>query len=368
MAVTRQVNDDTCAVMAAGLHFSLFSILLLFASRRHFHSNFSLLSTPNNVIFTEEPGLYKDVHLSVLYELVLLWRVKIFRIELGSEVKMSFAVVRSAKHDVTSLALPAKLFVVDLTICVDISPNLGPGFQSGSRISDNHEYCVRSDSIRMAALVGDCNNKLNYSRAHLVSLKKHATAFLPSQVITSLKQEGLLRTRGVRSGNLVRLKRLRKLWNVKQSVPAITRFRRFEYDHHTRHHDASVNGPRNVNNLITMKISKRGPTLPRIIPSCMVINARSLVKPDAAAALYTELCINKIDLCFVSETWLNSKVALSLICPDGYLIVRKDRCDLRTGGGVAIICRNNWKIKRLYFQTTWNVYGVKLLLPILNIM
>ena len=73
----------------------------------------------------------------------------------------------------------------------------------------------------------------------------------------------------------------------------------------------------------------------------MVINARSLVKPDAAAALYTESCTNKIDLCFVSETWLNSKVASSLICPDGYRIVRKDRYDLRTGGGVAIACRND---------------------------
>ena len=82
----------------------------------------------------------------------------------------------------------------------------------------------------------------------------------------------------------------------------------------------------------------------------MVINARSLVKPDAAAALYTESCTNKIDLCFVSETWLNSKVASSLICPDGYRIVRKDRYDLRTGGGVAIACRNDWKIKHLDFQ------------------
>ena len=146
--------------MAAGLHFSLFSILLLFVSRRHFYSNFSSLSKPNNVIFTEEPGLYKDVYFSVLYEPVLPWRVKIFRIEFSSETKVSFAVVRSAKHGVTSLALPAKLFVVDLTICVDISHNPSPDFQNGSRISDNHEFCVRSDSTRMAALVGDCNNKL----------------------------------------------------------------------------------------------------------------------------------------------------------------------------------------------------------------
>ena len=87
------------------------------------------------------------------------------------------------------LALPANLFMVDLTICVDVSPNPGPTFQNGLRISDNHETCVRPDLIRMAARVGDCNNKLNYSRAQLVSLKKYATALLPSQVITSLKQQ-----------------------------------------------------------------------------------------------------------------------------------------------------------------------------------
>lgn len=52
---------------------------------------------------------------------------------------MTFAVVRSAKH-MTALAVPAKLFIGDLTICVDVSPNPGPaGFQNGSRISDNYE-------------------------------------------------------------------------------------------------------------------------------------------------------------------------------------------------------------------------------------
>ena len=338
-----RVPHSTCAIMVAGLRFSLFSILLLlllllllFASRRHFHSNFLSRSTPNNVILMEEQGLYKDV------------RVKIFRIEFGSEMKVSFAVVRSAKHGVTSLALPAKPFMVDLTICVDVSPNPCPGFQNGSRISDNYESCVRPALIRMATHIGDCNNKLNYSRAQLVSLKKYATAFLPSQVITSLKQEGLLRTRGMCSGNLVRLTRLRKLWHMWQSISAITRPRRSKYDHHNG--QASGNDPRKVNNLISVKISKPSLTLPKIIPSCMVINVRCLVKPDALVVLYTELHTHKIDLCFVSETWLNSKVASSLIYPDGYLIVRKDRCDLRTGGEVVIFCRNDWKIKRLDLQ------------------
>ena len=33
------------------------------------------------------------------------------------------------------------------------------------------------------------------------------------------------------------------------------------------------------------------------------------------------------------------------ICPNGYIEVRKDRADLRAGGGIAVICRNDWKIK-----------------------
>ena len=71
----------------------------------------------------------------------------------------------------------------------------------------------------MAARLGVCNNKLNYSRVQLVSLKKYATSFLISLVITSLKQEGLLRNRGVRSG----LKRRRKLWHMCRSIFVITR-------------------------------------------------------------------------------------------------------------------------------------------------
>ncbi len=35
-----------------------------------------------------------------------------------------------------------------------------------------------------------------------------------------------------------------------------------------------------------------------IAPLCMVVNARSLVKPGAASALYAELRSNKIDICF----------------------------------------------------------------------
>ena len=34
-------------------------------------------------------------------------------------------------------------------------------------------------------------------------------------------------------------------------------------------------------------------------------------------------------------------------CPEGYVMVRKDRAGSLIGGGVAIICRNDWKVKAL---------------------
>ena len=82
------------------------------------------------------------------------------------------------------------------------------------------------------------------------------------------------------------------------------------------------------------------------------MNARSLAKPDAAPALYAELKSN-IDVCFVSESWLNKRIPSHLICPDGYTIIRKDRVGARTGGGVAIICRNDWKIRVLNFKANF---------------
>jgi hypothetical protein len=109
---------------------------------------------------------------------------------------------------------------------------------------------------------------------------------------------------------------------------------------------------RNVCNLISVNVSKPGPPSAKVIPKCLVLNARSLAKPDAASALCTEITMNKIDVCFISETWLNSRILSNLICPDGYILVRKDRSDERLGGAVAILCRNDWKINKLDFSNT----------------
>ena len=60
--------------------------------------------------------------------------------------------------------------------------------------------------------------------------------------------------------------------------------------------------------------------------------------------------MGNIDICFVSETWLNNKVSFSLICSKNYSVVRKDRDALRNERSVAIIHRNDWECKLLNFQ------------------
>lgn len=52
---------------------------------------------------------------------------------------------------------------------------------------------------------------------------------------------------------------------------------------------------------------------------------------------YAELHSNDVDICFVSEIWLNKNIPSQIVCPDGYILLRKDRSDLPAGGRVAII-------------------------------
>ena len=82
-------------------------------------------------------------------------------------------------------------------------------------------------------------------------------------------------------------------------------------------------GSGQLRTLTLVKIAKE-PTAAKIVPRCVILNARSIVKPDAAPALYAELSTNNIDICFISETWLNKSIISQLICPNGYLMVRKD--------------------------------------------
>ena len=85
------------------------------------------------------------------------------------------------------------------------------------------------------------------------------------------------------------------------------------------------------------------------------------MKSDAVSTLYAELTSNRIDICFVSETWLHKNVPTSMVCAEGYLMIRKDRGESRIGGGVAVIYRNDWQIAEDDRKTSGalNLYGIR---------
>ena len=91
---------------------------------------------------------------------------------------------------------------------------------------------------------------------------------------------------------------------------------------------------------ISVKIEKT-----HAVPKCMVINAHSLAKADAAPALCAELSSNDIDICFVSESWLNIKILSHLICPDGCVMVRKDWNGILLAEGLQLSAERTGKLK-----------------------
>ena len=78
----------------------------------------------------------------------------------------------------------------------------------------------------------------------------------------------------------------------------------------------------------------------------MVLNARSVAKPDASAALYADLKSKNVDVCCISETWLKDTRMDHLIYPQSFTTLRKDRKN-RAGGGVADLCKNDWTIQEI---------------------
>ena len=74
--------------------------------------------------------------------------------------------------------------------------------------------------------------------------------------------------------------------------------------------------------LTDVNIDKSGTSRRRIVPASLVLNARSLVKPDPSAALHLELTNNNVDFCIITETWLKPEISSLLVRPKEFSIIR----------------------------------------------
>ncbi len=75
----------------------------------------------------------------------------------------------------------------------------------------------------------------------------------------------------------------------------------------TRQH-SHIKSPRHRSTLRPIQVNKTAPSQPRLIPCCLVLNARSIAKPDAFSALCADIKCNNIDVCCITETWLKPTI------------------------------------------------------------
>ena len=163
---------------------------------------------------------------------------------------------------------------MDLTIYMDVSRNPGPSRASSLGLKEN---CLRYDLTRRSSFV---DSHIAYSQGHLYSLRKSAAPqTLSPTLISTLKNLGLFRARSKRAGRLVRLKRAKQ----SKAISVIINSRPTQAWNVNYNFNFNYTKPRTLRGISAL------PSQPRIIPCCMVMNARSVAKVDAFPALVAEL-------------------------------------------------------------------------------
>ena len=108
------------------------------------------------------------------------------------------------------------------------------------------------------------------------------------------------------------------------------------------------------------------PSKPKIIPKCLVMNARSLAKPDTLPALHCELKTQKADICCVSETWLIRAFLLILSVLKAFLFYAKTGLVVKVVEWLYFVeVTGNWSDWTGNFPIILSVYGLKYLPVIL---
>ena len=82
------------------------------------------------------------------------------------------------------------------------------------------------------------------------------------------------------------------------------------------------------------------------LPTILNLNARSL-REEKLDELQVNVTIHDVSIICVTETWFKYYMDDNNISIEGFSVERKDRCDGRTGGGVARYIRNSFMYKIL---------------------
>ncbi len=173
--------------MAAGLYFVLSSFLIFYSILGVILAQRSHLINYEVLIIEDVYGFAKDGQCLDSCNSILQICLSDRQVKRISKCKSSLLIPKSMKHSVVSLAFPTKFAVMDVTMYMAISFNLGFDLPSSCK----HMKSDKANDILCSMCLTDnnYNNKIKYSCDHLLLSQEPASPNLLS--LTNLKHCGV---------------------------------------------------------------------------------------------------------------------------------------------------------------------------------
>ena len=260
-------------------------------------------------------------------------RLNFARVDLSRNYDVNYPVRRTGKHGETTLTLQRKLFVQDLTICMDVEANPGPDQLLNEIVSCSAQNQVTGIKL----LTMNSNGMMTYSSSELRALR---SSFAVSRyVFLTLKDYGILKTHRTRAGKRVGAKKYR--------IPTLCNF---------HYYPLGSASPTQVNysrpsgdrpNLIRIQTTTAESSKPQSFLDFCLLNALSIRKK---ALLIKDFVVeHNLDLLAITETWLDPGdkdiYYVREICPTGYDFHHIPRAD-SNGGGVGLLVKKSLQIRK----------------------
>lgn len=239
--------------------------------------------------------------------------------------KTKFPATKSGKHGTTSLVVPGHDPPVDITIFLDVSINPGPdvarrfGVGRSDLEDSSRNLCRHLHNHHVQ------NSLLQYSRDQLLRFRRCSSFSIREDpaLIPLLKENGIFRYRGRRSGNRVQQRR---------NSSAVS-LRSCNHSYPRRKNSTRLIEPADDLHIEVNTATRSKPKAS--VPSLLISNTRSLTrKVDELEWVARH---NNADVICVTESWLTDDIPDSAIAMDDFIVFRKDRSQARGGGLVVYV-------------------------------
>ena len=258
--------------------------------------------------------------------MVYRWRWR----SLANKYRLRHSVIKSTKHGSTSLALASRPFVMDLTVCMDISRNPGPNNVAYVRAKLNivHNFtCGSSSTLR--------SDDFDYNHSRLSSYNN-----VIGNCVESWPLYFGFTSHAYNSFGMGLAGTYTQEIPSTSSIPVIIRER-----------PAIITKPviRARNNLLQISLNRSPSNCqqnPKGPVKFCVWNCQSVRNKTACLVEY--ISSKSIDIIGLTETWFNEfDAAVKAECiPNGYKLLENSRLN-RRGGGVALVFRNNISARKI---------------------